>query len=348
MKSKKDVSSKRDIRLSLKIIQAGPVLIFLVLVVVLYLLEPLFLTPRNLGNLAVQSSIVAILALGVFLVILTAGIDLSVGSVMALSTVTGALIFRTMPVSGWLVAPVMVLTGASIGLINGLIFVKGRMPHPFIPTLAMLNAARGIALLLSDGSPIPGMPDYVRWLGAGRLGGIPLPAFVVAVLVVLTVLLTRMTQWGRWIYAVGGNVEAARRLGIPVDRVLISVYVLAGVGAGFAAIVVGGRTNAGYPTAGQLAELDAIAAVIIGGASFFGGHGRVFNVLIGALILGSIRNGLNLLGVSSHWQLVIIGVVIVVAVVLDVTRIRLEGRFRTVQAEESEKDAHDSSVEAMI
>ncbi len=338
--------TKQGLRFALRVVQAGPVLIFVALIIVLSILEPLFFTPRNISNLAVQSSIVAILALGVFLVILTAGIDLSVGSVMALGTVTGAIVFHSLPNAGWLVAPVMVCTGAIIGLVNGLIFVKGKMPHPFIPTLAMLNAARGIALLISDGKPIPGLPDYIRWLGAGRIGPVPVPAILVVILVILTVLLTRITRWGRWIYAVGGNNEAARRLGIPVDKVLISVYVLAGVGAGFAAIVVGGRTNAGYPTAGQLAELDAIAAVIIGGASFFGGHGRVFNVLIGALILGSIRNGLNLLGVSAHWQLVIIGVVIVIAVLLDVTRLRLEGRFRTVQAEESEKGKPDENWEA--
>jgi len=345
MPSEIQLKSKRSVRISLKIIQAGPVLILLVLMLVLSILEPLFLTPRNLSNLAVQSSIVAILSLGVFLVILTAGIDLSVGSVMALGTVTGALTFVALPSVGWLVAPVMVLTGAAVGLVNGLVFVKGHMPHPFIPTLAMLNAARGMALLISNGRPIPGLPDYVRWLGAGKIGTIPVPALVVAFLVFLTFLLTRVTKWGRWIYAVGGNMEVARRLGIPVDRVLISVYVLAGVGAGFAAIIVGGRTNAGYPTAGQLAELDAIAAVIIGGASFFGGRGRVFNVLIGALILGGIRNGLNLLGVSAHWQLVIIGVVIVIAVLLDVTRIRLEGRFRTFQAEELEKGPQPNGEE---
>ncbi len=341
---KKKLQTKKGLSIALRIVQAGPVLIFVALVLVLWILEPIFLSPRNIGNLAVQSSIVAILALGVFLVILTAGIDLSVGSVMALSTVTGALVFNMLSAPGWMVAPVMVMTGVFVGFINGIIYVKGKMPHPFIPTLAMLNAARGAALLISDARPIPGLPDYVRWIGSGRIGAVPVPALFVLVLVVLAIILTRVTRWGRWIYAVGGNKEAARRLGIPVDRVLISVYVLSGMGAGLAAIVVGGRTNAGYPTAGNLAELDAIAAVIIGGASFFGGYGRVSNVVIGALILGTIRNGLNLLGVSSHWQLVIIGIVIVLAVLLDVTRIRLEERFRTVQAEDTEKEAHEEEA----
>lgn len=329
-----DTRDRREqgLRVALSLVHGGPILVLILLMIALTMLESRFLSVVNLQNVAVQSSIVAVLALGQVLVILTAGIDLSVGSVAALASVTGALAFAGGGAGVWVI-PAMLATGLLVGLVNGVGYVKGRMPHPFIITLAMLNAARGLALLLADGRPIPGMPDFVVTMGSGFLGPVPVPALIVAVLAVLGVVLTRLMKWGRWIYAVGGDREAARRSGIPVDRVLISVYALSGLSAGVAGIILAGRTNSGYPTAGQLSELDAIAAVIIGGASFFGGRGRVSNVLIGALVLGVIRNGLNLLGVSSFWQLVIIGLVIAFAVELDVLRRHLENRYRTMEGE---------------
>jgi ribose transport system permease protein len=213
--------------------------------------------------------------------------------------------------------------------------VKGKMPHPFIPTLASLYAARGLALVISDGRPIPGMSPIVVFLGSGYIGPIPMPVIVVAVLAALAIIVTRRLKWGRWIYAVGGDKEAARRTGIPVDRVLISVFVISGLMAGFAGVLTAGRTDAGFPTAGELEELTAIAAVIIGGASFFGGRGTVINVIVGALIIGVIQNGLNLLNVNVYYQLVATGVIVVIAVELDVLRRRLEQRFRTLQAREA-------------
>lgn len=324
---------ERSLRLGLYAVQGGPIMVLVLLIIVLTAFDARFLSVLNIQNVLVQSSIVAVLALGQVLVILTAGIDLSVGSVAALATVTGALVYGLGVATGPWVIPTMLGTGLLVGLVNGFGYVKGRMPHPFIITLAMLNIARGIALLLADGRPIPGMPELVVWLGSGFLGPVPVPALLVSVLAALAVVLTRTMKWGRWIYAVGGDREAARRAGIPVDRVLISVYGLSGLAAGFAGIILAGRTNAGYPTAGELAELDSIAAVIIGGASFFGGRGRVSNVLIGAVILGVIRNGLNILGVSAFWQLVIIGLVVAVAVELDVLRRFMENRFRTIQGE---------------
>jgi ribose transport system permease protein len=280
------------------------------------------------------------LALGQLPVIVTRGIDLSVGSNLSLSAVVGALVWRDQG-SATLAVLAALATGTAVGLVNGLLYVKGRLPHPFIPTLAMLTAASGLALFLSDSGTIQGAPPIVDEIGAGRIAAIPgggevgwfptAALVVVAVALVLT-LLTRGLVWGRWIYAVGGNPEAAVRNGIPVPAVLISVSVLCGLLAGVAALLMMGKADAGSPMAGSLAELDAIAAVIIGGASFLGGRGRVLNALTGALVIAVLRNGLNLLGIDPNWQYMATGAVIVVAVELDVLRGHLERRFRSLQA----------------
>jgi ribose transport system permease protein len=234
-----------------------------------------------------------------------------------------------------LVIPVILLTGMAVGLLNGVMLVKGRMPHAFIPTLATMNAARGLALMLAGGAPMPGMPKVVQDAGSADIGPIPVPVLIVAAFALLAWLLAAKLQWGRWIYLVGGDKEAARRLGIPVDRVIISVFVISGLAAGLAGLITAGRTNAGYPSAGELDELAAISAVIIGGASFWGGRGTVDGAIVGVLIFGVINNGLNLLNVSTYLQLVAIGVIVVIAVELDVLRRRLEERFRTIRGEAS-------------
>ncbi len=320
----------RLIGLALTALRAGPALILLLLIMVIASQTDIFLTVNNLGNVLAQTAVIATLALGQLLVILTRGIDLSVGSILALSTVTGALIFESIT-AGPVVILVMLVTGALIGLVNGLVFVKAKLPHPFITTLAMLSIARGAALVLTDGQPKQGMPDLVRTIGGGSVGAFPYSAFVVAGATLLTMLLLYRLTWGRWVYAVGGDPEAARRVGIPVDRVLISVYVLSGLAAGIAAVLTAGRTNAGSPTFGTLAELDAISAVIIGGVSFLGGRGMVSNALVGALMVGVLRNGLNLLNVDAFYQMIAIGVILVLAVWLDTVRGRFESRFRALQ-----------------
>jgi ribose transport system permease protein len=298
---------------------------------ILTLLTPFFLTGDNLTNLLVQVAPLAALAIGQLFVILVGGIDLSVGSLVALTTVTGSLAFHNLG-GGLVTLVVMLLTGLIAGLINALLYVKGRMPHSFIPTLAMLNAASGLALLLSDGRPTPGMPGIVTTIGGGDVAGVPVAIIVVAGLALVAGMLARRLRWGRWIYLVGGDREAARRLGIPVDRVVMSVFLISGFCAAIAGVITAGRTNAGFPTAGQLQELASISAVIIGGASFWGGRGTIMGAVVGAFIFGVINNGLNLLNVSVYWQLIAIGVIVVVAVELDVLRRRLEERFRTLQA----------------
>jgi ribose transport system permease protein len=326
--------------LALAALRLGPVVILVLLVALLSVLSDVFLSFENVGNVLKQSAVVCVLALGQLLVILTRGIDLSVGSNLSLSAVVGAIVWRDHGSAGLAIAAALA-TGGSVGAVNGLLYVKGRLPHPFIPTLAMLTAASGLALFLSDSRTIQGAPPIVDTIGAGRIswipggdaiGWFPIAALVVVAVAALLGLVTRGLVWGRWVYCVGGNPEAAVRNGIPVPSVLVSVYVVSGLLAGVAALLTMGRGNAGSPTSGALAELDAIAAVIIGGASFLGGRGTVLNALTGALIIAVMRNGLNLLGIDPNWQYMVTGAIIVLAVELDVLRAHLESTFRSLQA----------------
>ena len=294
---------------------------------------PLFMTTRNLGNVLDASAMIAVLGIGQLLVIITRGIDLSVGSTVALSTVLGATLFEHHH-GGALVIAAMLATGVAVGLVNGVVFVYGRVPHPFIVTLATLSIVRGLALVLSHGEPKFGMPKAVVFLGGESIGWFPHSAFVVAAMALLAAVLLGMLVWGRWIYAVGGNPDAARRSSIPGNRVLVSLYVLSGLAAGVAAVLTAGRTASGSPDFGNLAELDSIAAVIIGGAAFAGGRGHVGNALIGAFMIGVIRNVLNLRNVDAFYQMIVIGLVILLAVEADVIRGRVEERFRVRRGEQ--------------
>ena len=299
----------------------GPLLGLAILVTVLSLASPQFLTVDNILNVFRQSSINGLLALGQLLVILTAGIDLSVGSMLGLSTVVFAKSLKA-GVHPAVAVGLALVCGLALGLLNGLLLTVLRLPHPFVSTLGMMNVARGTAMLLSAGFPIPDLPLGARVLGAGTVLGIPVPILVMLAMFALFGFVLRHTVFGRDIYAIGGNPEASRLAGIPVKARLNAVYALAGTLSGLAAVLLAGRMNAGFPLAGSGAELDSIAAVIIGGASFFGGVGTVSGTLIGALIIAVLRNGLNLLNVSSHWQMIVIGAVIIWAVWVDVLRRR--------------------------
>lgn len=320
------------VALGLRLLAAGPLLILLLLVVVASLLTPNFLKPVNVGNIVAQTAVIAIVAIGQHLVILTRGIDLSVGANLALATVVGALVYR-MTDSAALVMLAMLLAGAAVGAVNGLVYVFGRLPHPFIITLATLSIARGVALEVAVGhTTMRGMPAEIAVLGGGNLLGIPSSFFVVAGVVAIALIVVRAMVWGRWIYAVGGKPEAAVQMGIPVKWVLVSVYVISGLCAGVGAIVLAGRTEAGSPLYGNLLELDTIAAVIIGGASFLGGRGHIGHALVGAVMIGIIRNALNLLNVDAFFQMIAIGLIIVLAVEADVLRNHLEAKVRVLQA----------------
>jgi ribose transport system permease protein len=315
----------------LKLLSAGPIVILVILIAVLSLVSPPFLTPRNISNILAQTAVIAVVAMGQHLVILTRGIDLSVGANLALATVMGALCYKATG-SGELTILAMLASGAAVGAINGSVYVFGRLPHPFVITLATLSIAKGLALQLADGRAMPGMPEVITFIGGDSILGMPVSFFVVATVAGLILLMAKRLVWGRWTYAVGGKPEAAVRMGIPVRGVLISTYVIAGLCAGVGAVILAGRTDAGSPLFGNLLELDTIAAVIIGGASFLGGRGHIGHALIGAVMIGVIRNALNLLNVGIFFQLIAIGVVIVIAVEADVLRNHLESRVRTLRA----------------
>ncbi len=320
------------VSLALTLLGVGPLLILILLVAVISQLTPDFLRPVNVANIAAQTAVIAIVAIGQQLVILTRGIDLSVGANLALATVVGGLVFRSCD-SALLVALAMLGSATLVGAVNGLVFVVGRLPHPFIITLAMLSVCRGLALELAVGhTTMRGMPDGIVAIGGSETFGAPNSFFVVVAVAIAGLAMTRAMVWGRWIYAVGGNPEAALEMGIPVRGVLVSTYVISGVCVGIGAIVLAGRTGASSPLYGNLLELDTIAAVIIGGASFLGGRGHIGHALIGAVMIGVIRNALNLLGVDIFFQMIAIGLVIVVAVEADVLRSRLEARARSIQA----------------
>ncbi|MEO8684184.1 MAG: ABC transporter permease [Devosia sp.] len=317
--------------IGLKLLSAGPVIILLVLIVALAIASPPFLTPRNVSNILAQTAVIAVVAMGQHLVILTRGIDLSVGSNLALASVVGALTYKSTN-SAALTILAMLASGALVGAFNGMVYVFGRLPHPFVVTLASLSICKGVALELAHGRAMPGMPEAIRFIGGDAVFGIPASFFVVSGVAVLILVMAKSMVWGRWIYAVGGKPEAAVRMGIPVNWVLISTYIITGLCAGIGAVILAGRTDAGSPLFGNLLELDTIAAVIIGGASFLGGRGHIGHALIGAVMIGVIRNALNLLNVDIFFQLIAIGTVILLAVEADVLRNHLEGKVRTARA----------------
>lgn len=300
----------------------GPLLGLLLLGAVLSILSEHFLTFNNLMNVARQSAINALIAVGMLLTILTAGIDLSVGSITAVSGVVMGIVGVKWGLNPFLAIAAGLAAGAFLGWVNGIVLTRLKLPHPFIATLGMMNVGRGLALLMTRSTPISGFPPVIQYLGAEYWGAVPVSILFVLLVYLAFHLFLNRTPLGRHIYAVGGNADAARLSGVRVDRVLTWVYTISGLMAGVGSLVLVGRVNAAFPLAGLSYELDAIAACIIGGASFFGGQGSVWGTLIGALIMAVLRNGLNLLNVSADWQTVAIGVVIVAAVYVDVLRQR--------------------------
>ncbi|MFI7325867.1 substrate-binding domain-containing protein [Streptomyces rubiginosohelvolus] len=296
----------------------GALSALVVLVVAMSLLSGDFLTTQNLLNVGVQAAVTAILAFGVTFVIVSAGIDLSVGSVAALSATVLAWSATSAGVPVVLAVVLAIVTGIACGFVNGALISYGKLP-PFIATLAMLSIARGLSLVISQGSPIA-FPDSVSRLGDTLGGRLPVPVLVMIAMGLITALILGRTFIGRSMYAIGGNEEAARLSGLRVKRQKIVIYALSGLFAAVAGIVLASRLVSAQPQAAQGYELDAIAAVVIGGASLAGGVGKASGTLIGALILAVLRNGLNLLSVSAFWQQVVIGVVIALAVLLDTLR----------------------------
>jgi ribose/xylose/arabinose/galactoside ABC-type transport system permease subunit len=295
-----------------------------VLIAALSLARPNFLNLANLVNLVRQISINGILAVGVTYVLLTGGVDLSLGSVVAFAGVAAACFAH--PGQYPVLVPVVIgiLAGAACGAANGLVVAYGRVA-PFIVTLGMMTAARGLALLVSGGRPISNLaPEFTR-IGSGNLAGVPEPILIFFLIAALSRVLLANMRFGRYVYAVGGNENAALASGVPVRSVKMAAYTLCGALAGLAGVVLASRITTGQPNAGIGYELDAIAAAVIGGTSLNGGAGGVGGTILGALLMGVINNGLDLLNVSSYYQQLVKGLIIVGAVWLD-TRHRREGK----------------------
>ncbi|MCI4657901.1 ABC transporter permease [Cryobacterium algoricola] len=295
----------------------GALVGLVVLCLALFIATPDFLTGQNLLNIGIQVSTVAVLAFGMTFVIVAGGIDLSVGAVAALAAMVSSWLFVAAGLPGWLTLLGGLATGLLAGMVNGLANAYGKLPS-FIATLAMLSVARGLTLVISDGRPIKTAPE-VSFLG-GNLGPVPMPIVVLLLSAVVASFVLNRTVIGRSMYAVGGNAEAARLSGLPVKRILVTVFALAGLFAALAGLLLAGRLDSAQPQAAAGYELDAIAAVVIGGASLSGGLGKISGTFVGALVLVVIRNGLNLLNVTSFWQQVVIGLVIALAVGVDVLR----------------------------
>ena len=305
-------------------------LIFLILLILIFSsLHPRFLHPLNIFNVMRQIAITGLIALGMTFVIIVRGIDLSVGSLIALCGLVGAVIAKgglverfsvgvgTELANPWYWALAgSVLIGLLAGTVNGVCITKLKVPA-FVVTLGGLSAYRGTALLVSDGGPISGFNEAYRWIGQGKIGMVPIPVIIFLVFIVLCHIVLKYTVYGRYIYSVGGNPEAARLSGINIDLIIISTYIITGFLVGLAAFILSARLNSAEAVAGMGYELNVIAVVVVGGTSLFGGRGNILGTIIGAMLFGVLQNGLVLLNVSSYIQQIIIGIILILAVTFD-------------------------------
>jgi inositol transport system permease protein len=298
----------------------GVALVLAVLVIFFAIMQPRFLSLRNITNILTEVSIYGIMAVGMTFVILTAGVDLAVGSLLAFSAMCGALLVRKLGgdfALAWLVGlGVSCGVGALAGLLHGWGITRLNVP-PFIVTLGGLTAWRGMTLILGDGGPVGIFDHGYLWWGRGYLLGIPVPVWLLIAVALAGHVVARYTRYGRQVYAVGGNAEAARLSGVDVKKILVSVYVLMGLLSGLSGFLISARLGSAEAVAGLSYELRVIAAVVIGGTSLFGGAGSVGGTVVGSLLLGVLLNGLVMLDVSAYYQQVVIGVIIVFAVAFD-------------------------------
>jgi ribose transport system permease protein len=282
-----------------------------------------FFTTENLLNISLQASITAIIAAGMTFVILTAGIDLSVGSLVAFAGILATSVIKINIPPVYLSLTLGILAGLLFGVFSGYIagiFVTKFKITPFIVTLALMAIWRGASFVYTEGKPVWELPEAFSYLGGGRIIGVPVPTIIMIVIFIVSHIVLTKTRFGRYVYAVGGNLEAARLAGIKTNKILISVYIISGVLSALAGILLASRINSGQPNAGLMYELDVIAAVVVGGTSLFGGRGTIIGTFLGAMLIAVLRNGLNLLNVGSYVQQVIVGLVILLAVLLDQLR----------------------------
>ena len=284
------------------------------LCIVITIVTPNFLSVSNITNVFTQVSVNAIIAIGMTFVILTGGIDLSVGSTLAISGAVGASIVKSTG-NVFLAIIVAAVIGIAVGLINGLLVSKGKL-QAFIVTLATMTIFRGATLVFTDGTPISKLPEAFVKIGNGKLGFMPIPVIITIIIAIIAVYALSQTRFGRYLYALGGNEDASRLSGINTDKIKTLVYVVSGFASAIAGVITS-RIGSASPNAGTGFELDAIAAVVIGGTSLAGGEGTITGTLIGALIIGVLNNGLNLMNVSPFYQSIVKGLVILIAVLLD-------------------------------
>jgi ribose transport system permease protein len=309
----------------------GPAIMLMAVVAGMSIAHPDFLTISNLMTIGLQAAVRALLAIGELLVIISGGIDLSVGTAMSLSMVTMGLYVINSHGSLEIGMLIAIATGVLVGLVNGTLVAFLGLP-PFIITLGMLGIAQGLALTLSSGFSMYGFPKEFNFLAGGQIIGIPVPIIILAVVALVASFIFRETKLGRYAYAIGGGEEAARRAGIPVRRFKVAIYAFCGGLVGISSIVLSSRINSAHPGIGLGYELDAIAAVVIGGASLMGGRGNVSGAIIGALTMAAIRFGLNVMAVTPFIQQIVIGVILIIAVYLDRLRILQEAMFDRLRA----------------
>lgn len=299
----------------------GAAYLFVLLAAGFAFATPEFASPRNLSNIGLQAAALVIVSLGMTLVILTEGIDLSLGAVLGLAGVVMGLLLVSHGIAmPWAIAAALVL-GIIAGTLNGVFIAWAGMP-PFIVTLGTYGMAQSLAMVLTAGNSVTGLPAQVRWFNEGEWLGLPVPIWTVVVVFLVTYLLLYHTRFGRYVFAIGGNRRALELSGVPVRAYLIAVYAYAGLLAALASFIMTARMNAAHPTIAIGLEFDAIAAVVLGGTSFEKGRGGIWGTVVGALAVAVLRNGLNLIGLSTEWQVAVVGVVIVSAVALDALRNR--------------------------
>ncbi len=297
--------------------ELGTLAALLIMCFILAIISPTFRTFDNIINIMLQSSINSILAFAVLLTIIIGGTDLSIGSILAFAGICMAIVIRDFKIPVILAMIFAIAIGAAMGFLNG-IFVTRLKLAPFMATLGMMMIGRGLTLVVSEGKPVSGMPEAVRFLGKQKIfDSIPVPVIITFIMLSVTWTILKYTRFGRTLYAIGGNEEASRLSGINVKKMKTLVFVWSGALSGLAGIILAGRLNSAQAVAGQGYELEAIAAAVIGGASLSGGEGTAFGAFLGALVMGVLRNGLNLMSVSQFWQQVVIGIVLVAAVALD-------------------------------
>ena len=306
-------------------IRIESLIVLIALATIMAILSPYFLSVSNFMNILLATSTIGVLAIAATYVLSSGGLDLSLGSVLGLSGVVGAAVAVKLGMPTPLAVLATIGAGAAAGLINGLIITRAFVPA-FIVTLGMLGIARGLALVLSDGRVIYGLPKAMVYLGQGRPLGIPMPVIIFLLTAFVMHVLLAYTRYGRHTLAIGDNENAARTAGINIERHRLTLYTLSGALAGLAGLLFATRINSGDPTAGITYELTAITAAIIGGTNLFGGRGSILGTMIGALIMGVLQNGLNLLAVQSYYQQMAIGAVLILAVFIDQWQVRKESR----------------------